>query len=77
MGFSVVNVGYRLAAQSLAPAAVADCRCGLDWVIRNAQQYNFDVEKIVISGFSAGGHLAMTTGTVSYTHLTLPTKRSV
>jgi acetyl esterase/lipase len=65
MGFSVVNVGYRLAAQSLAPAAVADCRCALDWVIRNAQQYNFDVEKIVISGFSAGGHLAMTTGMFS------------
>ncbi len=61
MGFSVINVGYRLAVQSLAPAAVADCRCALRWVIRNAQQYNFDPEKIVVSGFSAGGHLAMTT----------------
>ena len=61
MGFSIVNVGYRLAAQSLAPAAVADCRCALRWVIRNAQQYNFDPEKIVVSGFSAGSHLAMTT----------------
>ncbi|NEQ35150.1 MAG: alpha/beta hydrolase [Okeania sp. SIO3I5] len=65
MGFSVVNVGYRLAAQSLAPAAVADCRCALRWVIRNAQQYNFDLEKIIVSGFSAGGHLAMTTGMLS------------
>ncbi|MGD1703273.1 alpha/beta hydrolase fold domain-containing protein [Dapis sp. BLCC M229] len=61
MGFSVVNVGYRLAAQSLAPAAVADCRCALRWVMRNAQQYNFNPEKIILSGFSAGGHLAMTT----------------
>ncbi|MGD1805208.1 alpha/beta hydrolase fold domain-containing protein [Dapis sp. BLCC M126] len=61
MGLSVVNVGYRLAAQSLAPAAVADCRCALRWVIRNAQQYNFDPEKIILSGFSAGGHLAITT----------------
>ena len=65
MGFSVVNVGYRLAAQSLAPAAVADCRCALNWVMRNAQQYNFDREKIIVSGFSAGGHLAMTTGMLS------------
>ncbi|NES03259.1 MAG: alpha/beta hydrolase [Okeania sp. SIO2F4] len=65
MGFSVVNVGYRLAAQSLAPAAVADCRCALNWVMRNAQQYNFDLEKIIVSGFSAGGHLAMTTGMLS------------
>ncbi|MEM1169331.1 MAG: alpha/beta hydrolase [Cyanobacteria bacterium P01_H01_bin.35] len=62
MGFSVVNVEYRLAAQSLAPVAVADCRCALRWVMRNAQQYNFDVEKIIVSGFSAGGHLAMMTG---------------
>ena len=65
MGFSVVNVGYRLVTQSLAPAAVVDCRCALDWVIRNSKQYNFDVEKIIISGFSAGGHLAMTTGMLS------------
>ena len=65
MGFSVVNVGYRLAAQSLAPGAVADCRCALNWAIGNAQQYNFDPEKIILSGFSAGGHLAMTTGMLS------------
>jgi len=65
MGFSVVNVGYRLAAQSLAPAAVSDCRCALGWVMKNAQQYNFDVEKIIVSGFSAGGHLAMMTGMLS------------
>ena len=65
MGFFVVNVGYRLAAQSLAPAAVTDCRCALRWVMTNAQQYNFDVEKIIVSGFSAGGHLAMMTGMLS------------
>ncbi len=65
MGFSVVNLGYRLAAQSLAPAAVSDCRCALRWVMRNAQQYNFDPEKIVVSGFSAGGHLAMMIGMLS------------
>ncbi len=65
MGFSVVNVGYRLAAQSLAPAAVADCGYALRWVMRNAQQYNFDMEKIIVSGFSAGGHLAMMTGMLS------------
>ncbi|NER07129.1 MAG: alpha/beta hydrolase [Okeania sp. SIO3C4] len=61
MGFSIVNVGYRLAAQSLAPAAVTDCQSALRWTIKNAQKYNFDPEKIIISGFSAGGHLAMTT----------------
>ena len=61
-GWSVVNVEYRLARVSLAPAAVEDCRCALRWVIRNARQFNFDTNKIVVTGHSAGGHLALTTG---------------
>jgi acetyl esterase/lipase len=62
MGWAVVNVQYRLARISLAPAAVEDCRCALRWVIRNAKEYNFDVNKLVVSGHSAGGHLSLTTG---------------
>jgi len=62
MGWAVVNVEYRLARVSLAPAAVEDCRCALRWVIRSARDYNFDVNKIVVTGHSAGGHLSLTTG---------------
>jgi acetyl esterase/lipase len=62
MGWSVVNIGYRLARTSLAPAAVEDCRCALRWVVSHAREYNFDTSKIVITGHSAGGHLALTTG---------------
>lgn len=62
MGWAVVNVQYRLGNVSLAPAAVEDCRCALRWVIRNAENYGFDTEKLVVSGNSAGGHLALTTG---------------
>jgi len=64
MGWNIVNVEYRLARVSLAPAAVEDCLCALRWVIRNAKQYNFDTNKIVVSGSSAGGHLALTTGMI-------------
>ena len=64
MGWAVVNVQYRLANISPAPAAVEDCLCALRWVIRNAHQYGFDVNKLVVSGHSAGGHLALTTGTL-------------
>src|SRR5712692_4055759 len=32
-GWAVVNVEYRLARVSLAPAAVEDCRCALRWVM--------------------------------------------
>lgn len=61
-GWRVVNVEYRMASNSLAPAAVEDTRCALRWVFRNAKQWNFDVSKIVLTGHSAGGHLSLITG---------------
>ncbi len=61
MGFAVVNVGYRLGDVSPAPAAVEDCRCALRWVIEHAKEYNFDVNRLVVAGSSAGGHLALMT----------------
>jgi acetyl esterase/lipase len=49
---------------SPAPAAVEDCLCALRWVIRNAKEYGFDVNRIVTTGYSAGAHLALTTGMI-------------
>jgi acetyl esterase/lipase len=63
MGFAVVNVEYRLAKISPAPAAVEDCLCALHWIGRNAKKYDFDLSKVVTGG-SAGGHLALTTGLI-------------
>ena len=62
MGFAAVNVEYRLGRVSLAPAAVEDCRCALHWVFANAKKYNFDPDRVVLQGGSAGGHLALITG---------------
>jgi len=62
MGFAAVNVEYRLAQVSLAPAAVEDCRCALHWVFAHAKKYNFDPSRVVLQGGSAGGHLVLTTG---------------
>ena len=67
MGFAVVNVEYRLARVALAPAAVEDCRLALRWVFRNAKTYGFDPERIVVTGGSAGGHLALMTGMLDTT----------
>jgi acetyl esterase/lipase len=64
MGFAAVNVEYRLAKVSLAPAAVEDCLCALHWIGRNARKYNFDLNKIIVTGGSAGGHLALTTAMI-------------
>jgi acetyl esterase/lipase len=64
MGWTVVNVEYRMTNVALAPAAVEDARCALRWVYRNAAQYNFDTARVITSGQSAGGHLALITGLV-------------
>ena len=63
-GWAAVNVQYRLGDVSLAPAAVEDSLCALRWVARNADQYGFDKTRLVVSGNSAGGHLALTTGMI-------------
>jgi acetyl esterase/lipase len=61
-GMDTVNVEYRMTSQSVAPAAVEDARCALYWVYSHAAQYGFDTSKLVVSGHSAGGHLALLTG---------------
>jgi acetyl esterase/lipase len=62
MGWTVVNVGYRLGGSAHAPAAVEDARCAFRWVVRNAEAHNIDRDRIVLSGASAGGHLALMAG---------------
>jgi acetyl esterase/lipase len=64
MGWAVVNVSYRLGSASLAPAAVEDALCALRWVIRNAGEYDLDPGRIVATGHSAGGHLALSTAMI-------------
>ncbi len=62
LGWAAVNVEYRLARNSLAPAAVEDCRCAVRWLATHTGDYNLDSSKFVLTGTSAGGHLALITG---------------
>lgn len=64
MGWNVVNVEYRLARVSQAPAAVEDCLCALRWMGANAKAHHIDLNRLVVTGDSAGGHLALTTGMI-------------
>ena len=66
MGFAAVNVEYRMAPVAPAPSGVEDSRCALKWVIANAKTYGFDPLKIVVTGQSAGAHLALTTGMLTH-----------
>lgn len=62
LGWNVVNVDYRLSGTALAPAGLEDSICALRWVAANAERQSFDVNRIVLSGDSAGGQLAVMAG---------------
>jgi acetyl esterase/lipase len=68
MGWNVVNVEYRLGVATdpttLAPAAVDDCFCALRFVAALPANYNIDRNRIVVTGESAGGHLALSMGMI-------------
>ncbi|MBC8164963.1 MAG: alpha/beta hydrolase, partial [Bryobacteraceae bacterium] len=61
-GCVVANVEYRLAAVAPAPAAVEDVLKAAEWFGKNAKKYNVDPRRIVATGGSAGGHLALMAG---------------
>ena len=54
-GFSVANVEYR---RGLVPAS-EDAVRSLQWVFHNASSYDIDPARIVVTGESAGAHLAL------------------
>jgi len=67
-GYAVANVEYRLVQAAKAPGAIEDIRCALIYMIKNAKELNIDVNKIVMSGGSAGGHLALMAGLLANDH---------
>lgn len=62
MGWAAANVSYRVAKQAPAPAALEDVRCALRWLHARADEFRLDRERFVITGGSAGAHLALMAG---------------
>jgi len=56
-GFAVVNFTYRLSPKYKFPAHLEDTVKVFDWVLKNDDQYEFDVENVFAVGDSAGGHI--------------------
>jgi acetyl esterase/lipase len=61
-GFVCANVEYRVAKVATAPAAVQDVLLAAQWFEKNARKYGVDRRRIVVTGDSAGGHLALMVG---------------
>jgi len=58
VGCVIVSVSYRLAPESIFPAAIEDCYAVLRWMIDSSGNINIDRSRIAIGGGSAGGGLA-------------------
>lgn len=57
-GWIAVSINYRLFPDNVFPTFIIDCKRALRWVKENIESYGGDPNFIVVSGGSAGGHLA-------------------
>jgi acetyl esterase/lipase len=68
-GFVVCNVEYRVSntgqSPANAPAAVVDALDAAKWFVDHADKYDVDPNRLVVTGASAGGHLALMVGMVT------------
>jgi acetyl esterase/lipase len=59
LGFLAIAAEYRLLGEAAYPAQLEDVRDVIAWVRSHAGDLGIDANKIVVEGFSAGGHLAL------------------
>ena len=64
LGFAGATVQYRLANYpgGLFPSPAQDVRCAVRYLLAHAGKYDLDPQRVVLAGFSAGGHLAALAG---------------
>jgi len=61
-GYALVSFTYTFTNQDSWPAQIHDTKAAIRWVRANADRFGFDTDKIVLTGASAGGHLACVSG---------------
>jgi arylformamidase len=57
-GFDVAVVGYTLAPEASLTGIVGEIRGAVRWLRREGPAYGISAARLVVSGWSAGGHLA-------------------
>ena len=66
-GFAIANINYRLANSAsgiLYTELADDVRAAVDFLISKSNAFVYSPNKIIISGHSAGGHLALYTASL-------------
>ena len=61
-GFALASIDYRFSTQAVFPAQIQDCNRAISFLYDNADRYGFDINRLALMGFSAGGHLASLVG---------------
>jgi acetyl esterase/lipase len=61
-GFAVFNISYRLAPKHQFPEQVKDIRAAMRFLNDHAKDYGYDINRLALYGYSAGGHLAALVG---------------
>jgi acetyl esterase/lipase len=61
-GWVCVAVNYRLSPRATWPDHLVDCKRALAWIRDNIAEYGGDPDFVVVTGGSAGGHLAALVG---------------
>ncbi len=64
-GINAVSIHFRPPLGDLTPAdTLRDVRRAYRWIIQHGGEYNIDVDKLVVAGGSAGGHLSLALSTL-------------
>ena len=58
-GFVTFVINYRLTPQFPCPAGLEDCAIALDWLLTHHESLGLDLNRGMIAGESAGGHLTL------------------
>ena len=57
-GFVCVSINYRLSPRATWPDHLVDCKLALAWIREHIADYGGDPDYVMVTGGSAGGHLA-------------------
>lgn len=61
-GYLTTSINYRLGDEGTYPAAKLDTIDAIEWMKKQANQYGYSSDKIVLLGYSAGGAVALNAG---------------